>query len=383
MSLPNSFESHPRHIFMTADTVGGVWNYVLQLCAALARFKIHVSVATMGVAPTPQQRAEFRQNRNAELYESTFRLEWMDDAEKDFEKAGDWLLSLASRLKPDLIHLNGYSHGVAPWNAPVVIVAHSCLLSWWAAVKHVPPPPAFGDYRKKVAAGIQAADLVIAPTRAMLGDIDTYYGPLASGAVIPNGRSARLFPLGVKEELILSAGRLWDEAKNIALLDKIASRLYWPLHVAGDNLHPNGSRIELQNAIFLGRLNSMELAPWFSRAGIYVAPVRYEPFGLSILEAALAGCALVLGDIPSQRENWEKRALFASPEDADALLAAIQNLVENPPLRKKLAASAAAHALHFSPTTMANRYLDAYRTATARFSMRQVLVADQRIAECV
>ena len=36
-------------------------------------------------------------------------------------------------------------------------------------------------------------------------------------------------------------------------------------------------------------------------------PARYEPFGLSILEAALSGCALVLGDLPSLRELWDRR----------------------------------------------------------------------------
>ncbi len=36
-------------------------------------------------------------------------------------------------------------------------------------------------------------------------------------------------------------------------------------------------------------------------------PARYEPFGLSVLEAALSGCALVLGDIPSLRESGATR----------------------------------------------------------------------------
>jgi hypothetical protein len=47
-----------------------------------------------------------------------------------------------------------------------------------------------------------------------------------------------------------------------------------------------------------------------------VLPARYEPFGLSVLEAALSGCALVPGDIASLRGNWDGVAEFVCPDDA-------------------------------------------------------------------
>ena len=50
-------------------------------------------------------------------------------------------------------------------------------------------------------------------------------------------------------------------------------------------------------------LSGEDIRPWFARAGIYALPAVYEPFGLSVLEAALSGCALVLGDIPSLARN--------------------------------------------------------------------------------
>ena len=67
-----------------------------------------------------------------------------------------------------------------------------------------------------------------------------------------------------------------------------------------------------------------------ARASIYAMPARYEPFGLSILEAGLSGCALVLGDIPSLREHWEGAAVFVAPDDRDALRSAIARLIDNP-----------------------------------------------------
>ena len=56
-----------------------------------------------------------------------------------------------------------------------------------------------------------------------------------------------------------------------------------------------------------------------ARAAIYALPAHYEPFGLSILEAAMSGCALVLGDIPSLREIWGDAAVFVHPDNRDAV----------------------------------------------------------------
>ena len=47
----------PRRVLMTADTVGGVWTYALDLSAGLGRSGIEVVLATMGRLPPPQQRA--------------------------------------------------------------------------------------------------------------------------------------------------------------------------------------------------------------------------------------------------------------------------------------------------------------------------------------
>ena len=78
--------------------------------------------------------------------------------------------------------------------------------------------------------------------------------------------------------------------------------------------------------MLLGRLDERRWPSGWPRAAIYALPARYEPFGLSALEAALSGCALVLGDIPSLREVWGDAAVFVPPDDAgglrDALYAA-------------------------------------------------------------
>src|SRR5215203_4572832 len=110
--------AQPKRIFMTADTIGGVWTYALELSRALEPHGIAVTLATMGAALTPAQAAEVKAISNLEVHESELKLEWMDEPWSDVEKAADWLLGLAEECQPDVIHLNGYAHGAMPWGAP-------------------------------------------------------------------------------------------------------------------------------------------------------------------------------------------------------------------------------------------------------------------------
>src|SRR6202162_3625024 len=64
-------------------------------------------------------------------------------------------------------------------------------------------------------------------------------------------------------------------------------------------------------------------------AAIFVAPASYEPFVLSILEATLSICALILGDISSLRENWNGAASFVPLDDPAELIDVIENLISN------------------------------------------------------
>jgi len=380
-SLPHSKFS-PKHILMTTDTLGGVWTYSVELCRALSAKGVRVTLAAMGAAmgtgmgggAGAERARALRDLPNVELYEKPFRLEWMDDPWNDVDAAGTWLLSLARNLNPDVIHLNGYAHAALDWGVPRVVVAHSCVYSWWSAVKNEQAPERYAEYRRRVCAGLRSADVVISPSAAMRAVLERWYsngratdGSRKEGLVIPNARSGAAFPRGEKLDLIFSSGRLWDEGKNIRALVKVAKKLAWPIYIAGDTAGPN-SRIETGAGVaWLGQLTEAQIAPWYSRAAIYAHPAKYEPFGLAVLEAALAGCALVLSDIPSLRENWDGAALFADPGSPKALQHAIQCLIEDSGLRKTLQYRAAARARRFSPGMMGRRYLEAYALAAQNF----------------
>lgn len=355
----------PRRILMTADAVGGVWNYALTLATGLRAHDVETLLAVMGPRPSPTQRKAASNIDGLTLVESDFKLEWMDDADDDVERAGGWLLDLAQRFAPDLVHLNGYAHAALPWSVPCVAVAHSCVVSWWSAVKRSPLPPAWSRYADRVRRGLAQADLVIAPSFAFADDLRRFHGRRDKLLVIHNGCDPCLFSPDFKQPFILAAGRLWDEAKNIAVLDAVAPRIDWPIFVAGGTRSPQGPVAASGLLHALGALAPDEMADTMGRASIFVSPARYEPFGLAVLEAALSGCALVLSDIPSFRELWQDVALFVPADDQDALTDALRMLCANRDLVHASGRRAWSRAQHFTAARMVDAYATAYAALLA------------------
>ena len=346
---------------MTADAVGGVWTYALDLAYALRPRGVEVTLALMGPALTDEQRAEAHA-RGLDLVEGSYRLEWMVDPWRDVERAGEWLMALADRCGAGLVHLNGFSHASLPWGRPALVVAHSCVRTWWRGVHGEDAPGSWDTYTARVGAGLRHAGMVIAPTRALLDDVCREYGSVARSRVIPNGSSAVEAALQprAKEPLVLTAGRLWDEAKNVGSVCAAAPHVSWPVYLAGTAEGPSGRFVCSGATTYLGQLASAEMAEWFQRAAIYALPARYEPFGLSVVEAAAAGCALVLGDIRTLRENWTGAAVFVPPDNRRALAAAIEELIGDSERREALAALSRERARRFTVGAMADAYVAAY-----------------------
>lgn len=359
-----------RRVLMTADTVGGVWTFALELARGLGPHCMEVILVTMGGLPSDDQRRDAASLSNVRLLASNYRLEWMSNPWPDVDDSGRWLLELAARYEPDVIHLNGYCHGALPFRAPVVVTGHSCVLSWWKAVRGENAPPEWNTYSRRVREGLQAADLITAPSDSMLHEIERYYGPgLPPARCVPNGRAPGLFRPENKRPMIFAAGRLWDEAKNMRALTSIAASLPWPVWVAGEDRHPVNPPADAgwptDGALRLGHLAPRTVADCYAFAAIYAHPARYEPFGLTVLEAAMSGCALVLGDIPSLRENWNGAALFVPPGEPEQLKTALLELISQPALREQLSQRSLARSRMFSAEAMAAGYMAAYSAVTA------------------
>ena len=357
-----------ERVLMTADCVGGVWTYALDLCRELASRGAEVALATMGAPLQDEQRRDAEAIPRLSIFESDYRLEWMADPWEDIRHASDWLLELESQLRPDIVHLNQYAFGALPFQAPGVVVGHSCVCSWWRAVHGSDAPQEWDRYRRLVTAGLRGAAARVAPTRAMRSSLREHYGSAAPIGVIHNG-SSTIVDAVEKEPFVLAAGRLWDEAKNLRALDQAAAETPWPVYVAGDSDEPGRTPAPVAGGMaarrpraarYLGRLSRAEMADWMGRAAVYAAPALYEPFGLSILEAARCGCALVLGDIPSLREVWNGSAIFVPPRDAEALAGELRRLADSQEERIDLAARARRRSLDLTSTRAMDAYLALY-----------------------
>src|ERR1043165_1300718 len=127
-------------VLMTADTVGGVWTYCMELCKALQPYHVHFSIVTTGAKLSISQWEEVIALPNVKVYETDYLLEWMENPWCDINEMGDYVLQLEQEIQPDIIHLNSYSYGSLAWNAPVIMVAHSDVYSWWLSVRNDDPP---------------------------------------------------------------------------------------------------------------------------------------------------------------------------------------------------------------------------------------------------
>lgn len=356
------------HILVTADTLGGVWTYARELVTGLVRRGVKVTLVSFGDIPSPSQTRWLDALPQVDFRPTAFKLEWMQDSEADLEASSDYLRQVIDEVQPDLLHVNQYYYGAIPGDIPRVVVAHSDVLSWWSAVHQHPPAESawLRWYRESVGRGLACATAVIAPSRWMLEQVERHYGPPQQGAVIYNGRTPTSFtPHVSKEDTIVTVGRLWDSGKNARLL--LREDMPAPVHIIGAERHPelHGGAFaveELRSNVHLEpQQDEQELAQVFSRAAIYVAASRYEPFGLAPVEAALSRCAVVASDIPPFRELWGSAAVFFRNDDAADLRRTLAHLVSDPGLRHRYANLAYNHArARFSAARMIDEYLELY-----------------------
>lgn len=357
---------HTR-ILMTADPLGEAWVYVMELCAALGAWNCDIVLATTGRFLTSSQVREAARLPHVQLYESAAKIDWLEHPHAALEQASAWLLDLAQATQPDVIHLNHYLQGDLAWPAPVLMTVHSCLLAWWQAVKGKLVPTEWNTYRRRVGGSLHSADLVIAPTQAMLTSLQQFLGPLPNAKVIYPGRRPPSPSRSHKENLIFAAGELRDAASNQSAIKAVAPQLAleahgWSIYGLGDRPCPtNPSSQRLQDQHY-STVSNQPSTDWLARASIYTLPARYAALGLGVFEAAWAGCALVLGDIPSLCEIWQDAAAYAPPDDHAALTATLTQIIRDAKRREWLAACARKRAETFSANRMAAAYWSAYRT---------------------
>lgn len=351
-----------RTLFMTADAVGGVWQYATDMAEGLATRGISTYLAILGPEPSRDQRERASRIPGLSLDYCSLPLEWTARSPADVLAASMRLGDMAARVNADVIQLNSPAFAAfGTFAGPFIAVQHSCLLTWWATVRGGSLPDDFRWRAEINGRGLHAAQAVVTPSAALAELTARLYRLPNEPRVVFNGRSSAYRPgAGEPADFVFTAGRLWDDAKNVAVLDRAARYTDTPILAAGSLYGPNGEAAHFPNLRCLGELAESSMAAYFCRRPIYISTALYEPFGLAVLEAAQAGCALILADIPSFRELWHDVADFVPPDNEKAIAAAIEVFVADPKRRAAFGAAAQERSKRYSVSAMVAEMLAVY-----------------------
>lgn len=363
-------------LMLVTDAVGGVWTYSVELATALRAHGIESLLAVMGPSPSSGQRQEASGFR---IVDTGLPLDWTASRPDEIRSAGCALAELANSEGVDIVQTNSAALlADTDFDQPVVVVQHSCVPTWWRAVRGTPLPRDFAWRRDLIDCGLHAASAVVAPTAAFAAQVMRVYSLARPVQAIHNGRRALPMRKRPQEDFVFTLGRLWDDAKNVRVLDDAAAHLNVRVEAVGPLHGPNGTSIGFEHLRTSGEQPLEQIAERLAARPVFASSALYEPFGLSVLEAAQAGCALVLSDIPTFRELWEGAAIFVPADDAESFARAIGGLIAEPERRAKLATEARIRALRYTPDAMASRMAALYadllleRDATLAGSIHQL-----------
>ena len=365
------------HVLVTADSLSGSWTYARELVTGLVTRGIRVTLVSFGEIPLPHQTSWMDHLHGLEYRPTGFRLEWMQEAEEDVPESSAFLMSLVKELRPHVLHLNHFCYGNLPVDVPRVVMANGDLLTFAQAVHEKPaqPPRYLNWYRQTVLNGLMGADAVVAPSAWMLDRISSSYARPRRAEVVYPGRNPIFFnPYVSKDDCVLAVGRLVDASKQVFLLTQQQHPL--PVCIVGAEQTVPTPRIpiradvkvatETTSVAIRGPQTDAQLRALYSRAAIYAATSRYEPLGMTALEAAFSRCAIVANDIPSYREIWGDAALYFRTNDAESLAENIRLLNEDRAMRRAYAELAYTRARErFTTKRMIDQFLQLYRSLTA------------------
>lgn len=168
---------------------------------------------------------------------------------------------------------------------------------------------------------------------------------------------------------VVALGRLAHQKGFDVLIDafaKIAPDVpLWDLIIHGEGdqrsaLRQQVDKLGLADRIFfpgstLDPLNALRAAD------LYVHPARYEGFPNAVLEALTAGLCVVATDAPGgtgEILQGGKHGLLVPPDDAEALAAAMLQVMKDEPTRSRFAATAQQAVRIYEPGAIASRWLD-------------------------
>jgi glycosyltransferase involved in cell wall biosynthesis len=217
------------------------------------------------------------------------------------------------------------------------------------------------------------ADSLVLQTERLASDIVQLPTP-ARRLVIPNPLSpaallaARPAGSGPRATRIVAAGRLVPHKRYHDLIDAFARLAAdfpeWDVEICGDGPERAALQAQIERMGLAHRvhLRGHVLEPWrhMQQASIVAHCAEIEGFCNTLIEALVAGCAVVSSDCPyGPREIvGANGGLLYPPRDVDALTTQLRRLMLDEPLRQSLAASGHASLTRFDVDRVAHQWFD-------------------------
>ena len=339
------------------DEPGGVQAHVLDLAAQLRKMGHHSEVlgpaseatplpawVTRGgpAVPIPYNGSVARLSFGPRVWRTT----------KQFLEQGEF----------DVLHVHepnspGYAMGATRMaTGPIVATYHTSAESSYALKVAL---PALRANLEKIRAGIAVSEMAWKWQAEQVG---------TDPVIIPNGVDTRRFaqarvPRSTTSDVeIVFLGRLDEPRKGLdVFLDAVGRLPHRPRVTvigAGKQKHVEGVR-------FVGKVTEAEKAAILGRADIFVAPnLGGESFGIVLVEAMAAGCAVVASDIPAFRAVGAEAAALFPAGDASALAMQLQLLIDDPTSRNNLIDRGTDRARDFDWAVVAKRICTVYEAVS-------------------
>jgi len=170
------------------------------------------------------------------------------------------------------------------------------------------------------------------------------------------------------EKYILNVGTI-EERKNLKLavqsLKEVSEE--YKLVVIGKQttyfktVEEEIEKLGLKNRIlFLKNIPFADLPGIYQMADVFVYPSFYEGFGIPIIEALYSGVPVVAATGSCLEEAGGPNSIYISPNDAEGLAAAVNQVIESPQLQKEMKEKGLEFVQKFNSPVVTQQLMDCY-----------------------
>lgn len=197
-------------------------------------------------------------------------------------------------------------------------------------------------------------DIAVRPSSAEVDALKEFYGlqaPLV--AVVANDKPHKNLDMVLRSyHLAVRRHRIPGQLVFVGGLDPSC------------RLAARAARLGLTDRVrFLGRVPQSHLRALYHVAAVLLHISLYEGFGLPVLEAMGAGLPVITSNVGAMRELGEDAARLVNPLDIDDVAAAIERVLVDDPLRRRMVETGRKRAERLTWERTVDKTVEAYRRA--------------------